>query len=305
MAQRVTAIFRTREDAERAADALVDMGADRSQISTIARGQEGMDDRSGWNGQHDKEGVVEPAREVGDSGAALTTTDAHDTGTGAVVGAVAGLAAGLLALTVPGIGLVLAAGPLALAAAGGAIAGGVYGSLRDIGIEEQHARGYEERVRGGHVLMTALVPSFDQGRTREILSEYGAEDISFNEDTSSMSTQFPAGESAMAQPAYTPVTTAEGSVATPVTDSMRDTTYAAPASSVMAGSSAMVGASAMGAAESNIAQGEAKQVEGEWRDRAADRTLNPFDDLAAKSEKAAGKLQEEYGEEEEVVHDRT
>jgi len=299
MAQRVTAIFRTRADAERAADALVDMGADRSQISTMARGQDGMDDRSGWTGQHDKEGVVEPAREVGDSGAALTTTDAHDTGTGAVVGAVAGLAAGLLALTVPGIGLVLAAGPLALAAAGGAIAGGVYGSLRDIGIEERHARGYEERVRGGHVLMTALVPSFDQGRTREILSEYCAEDISFNEDTSSMSTQFPAGESAMAQPAYTPVTTAEGSVATPATDSMRDTNYTAPASSVMAGSSTM------GAAESNIARGEAKQAEGEWRDRAADRTLNPLDDVAAKSEKAAGKLQEEYGEEEEVVHDRT
>ena len=69
-----------------------------------------------------------------DSGAALTTTDARDVAEGAVVGAVAGLAAGLLALTIPGVGLVLAAGPLALAAAGGAIAGGIYGGLRDIGI---------------------------------------------------------------------------------------------------------------------------------------------------------------------------
>src|SRR5262249_8320482 len=106
MAQRVTAIFPNREDAERAADALVDLGADRSQISTLERGQDGMDDRNGWTGQHDAHRFVEPAREVGDSGAPLTTSDEPDAAqgaaTGAAIGAVAGIAAGLASLMVPG-----------------------------------------------------------------------------------------------------------------------------------------------------------------------------------------------------------
>src|SRR5207249_9703858 len=134
------------------------------------------------------------AREVGDTGAPLTTTDEADAAkgaaTGAAIGAVAGIAAGLAALMVPGFGVIMAAGPLSWAiggavgtAAAGAVVGGVYGGLRDIGIEEHHARGYEERIRGGGVLMTALMPGFDPGRIREILSEYGAEDITLAEDT--------------------------------------------------------------------------------------------------------------------------
>jgi uncharacterized protein YjbJ (UPF0337 family)/uncharacterized membrane protein len=311
MAQRVTAIFHNREDAERAVDALVDLGAERSQISTLARGQDGMADETGWTGRHDAEGVVEPAREVGDSGAPLTTSDEPDAAqgaaTGAAIGAVAGIAAGLAALMVPGFGLVLTAGPLSWAlggaigtAAAGAVAGGVYGSLRDIGIEEHHARGYEERIRGGHVLLTALVPNFDQGRAREILSRYGGDDISFTDDMSTLERQFPAGESALAQPGYSPTSAAGPTVAAPLAGSMGDTT-SAPSSA----SASMAGSSATGDYNSHIARGEAKQAEGEWRDRAADRTVNPLDDLAAKGEKAAGKVEEEYGEEEEAVRDRT
>jgi len=303
MAQRVTAVFPTREDAQRAADALVDVGADRSQISMLARGQDGLATDAGRS----HEGVIEPAREVGDSGAPLTTSEEPDAAqgavTGAAIGAVAGIAAGLASLMIPGFGLIMAAGPLSWAlggaigtAAAGAVAGGVYGSLRDIGIEEQHARGYEERIKGGHVLMTALMPDFDQSQTRAILAEYGGEDISFADDTRSLGRQFPAGESAMAQPAYQSTYPAGETVTPAVTDSMRDSTYAA--------SPLVNDPMTLGSAERNMARGTAKQVEGEWRDRAADRTLNPLDDVAAKSEKAAGKLQEEYGEEEEVVRDR-
>lgn len=324
MAQRVSAVFPDRDAAERAADALVDLGADRGQISTLSRGQDGMADQAAWTGRHDKEGVVEPAREVGDSGAPLTTSDEPDAAqgaaTGAAIGAVAGIAAGLASLMVPGFGLILAAGPLSWAlggaigtAAAGAVAGGVYGSLRDIGIEEHHARGYEERIRGGHVLMTALVPSFDQGRVRDILAEYGGEDISFTDDMSSMERQFPAGESAMAQPGYSSTAAAGSSMTAPMAGSTLDSTYAAPAAGSVSASPYAAPASSMAstadvssaaAGDSHVARGEAKQIEGEWRDRAADRTLNPLDDLAAKGEKAAGKVEEEYGEEEEVVRDR-
>jgi uncharacterized protein YjbJ (UPF0337 family) len=324
MAQRVTAIFPNREDAERAVDALVDLGADRSHISTLARGQNGMADRTGWTGRHDADGVVEPAREVGDSGAPLTTTDEPDAAqgaaTGAAIGAVAGIAAGLAALMVPGFGLVLAAGPLSWAlggaigtAAAGAVAGGVYGSLRDIGIEEHHARGYEERIRGGHVLMTAMIPDLDRDHVRDILSEYDAEDISFADDTASLGSQFPAGDSAMAQPAYSSTAVPGSTMAAPIAESTLESPYAVPASGGTSSSPYAAPASSLsstadmpvsGAYDSHVARGEAKQAAGEARDRAADRTLNPLDDLAAKGEKIAGKVEEEYGEEEEVVRDR-
>src|SRR5690242_12991866 len=105
MAQRVAAIFPTRDAAERAADALVDLGADRGHISVIARGEAGKAAAAVDRGEEHH--VVEPAREVGDSGAPLTTSEHGDTAKGAAIGAVAGLVGGLLALTVPGIGLVM------------------------------------------------------------------------------------------------------------------------------------------------------------------------------------------------------
>lgn len=181
MAQRVAAIFDSRAEAERAADALVDMGAERDQISLLAKGEDGGAAQSSTPHAHADGAMVEPAREVGDSGAALTTTDGGDVAHGATIGAVAGIAAGLLALMVPGIGLVLAAGPLAMAAASGAIAGGVYGGLRDIGINEQHARGYEEHVRSGRVLLTGLLDHAEETPVRAALEEHGGHEITFHE----------------------------------------------------------------------------------------------------------------------------
>jgi hypothetical protein len=195
MAQRVAAVFHNRNAAERAADALVGMGADRAHISMLARGEDGKTTTTTPTTMHTSAArtgageVVEPAREVGDAGAPLTTTDKGDAAKGAAIGAAAGLAAGLLALTIPGIGLVLAAGPLAMAMGSGAIAGGVYGGLRDIGVDEKYARSYEERIRSGGVLLTALIPtSTSENRVLDVLSNHGAEDVSFAQDTSAART---------------------------------------------------------------------------------------------------------------------
>jgi uncharacterized protein YjbJ (UPF0337 family) len=310
MAQRVTAIFTNREDAERTADALVALGADRSHISTVVRHEDRPVDTA--TARPHSEHLIEPAREVGDAGAPLTTTDEPDAArgaaAGAVIGAVAGILAGAAMLAVPGFGLVLAAGPLSWAiggavgaTVGGAVAGGVYGSLRDIGISEPHARAYEERIRGGDVLMTALLPNLDEPRVRSVLAEHHAEDVTFVDDTSTLATNFPAGEAAMAQSAAQPAYAQDRTLMTaPPNERMMDTSSTAPASvsATYVESTTVVGHSP------NIARGEAKQVEGEQRDRAADRILNPSDDMAAKGEKAAGKLQEEYGEEEETVDQR-
>src|SRR3954452_8454086 len=81
-----------------------------------------------------------------------------DAGIGAAIGGVGGLllsAAG--ALTIPVIGPILAAGPIAAALTGagiGAAAGGLIGALTESGIPEDEAKHYAEGVRRGDVLVT-------------------------------------------------------------------------------------------------------------------------------------------------------
>jgi hypothetical protein len=82
-------------------------------------------------------------------------------GIGAAIGAVLGTGASLIAaaglLPIPGIGPVLAAGPLAAALAGagvGAAAGGVVGGLVAQGVPEDDATRYAEGVRRGGALIT-------------------------------------------------------------------------------------------------------------------------------------------------------
>jgi hypothetical protein len=191
MAQRVTATFDNWEDAERASAALADLGIAREYITTLSR----RDDDAAADRDDAADDFVEPAREVGDSGAPLTTTDEHEAakgaGVGAAVGAAAGIAAGLAMMMVPGFGLVTAGGALAWAlggavgtAAAGAVAGGVYGALKDLGIEGEHARQYEEHIRGGRVLLSAVLPPMPEEQVRVALEEHNADHVTFTEDIS-------------------------------------------------------------------------------------------------------------------------
>ena len=77
--------------------------------------------------------------------------------TGGVLGGVAGFLVGISALVIPGIGPIVGSGILlsTLAGAGiGAAAGGLVGALTEHGIPEEDARGYEEHVRKGSILLT-------------------------------------------------------------------------------------------------------------------------------------------------------
>jgi len=81
-----------------------------------------------------------------------------DAGIGAALGGVGGLllsAAG--AITIPVIGPILAAGPIAAALTGagiGAATGGLIGALTESGVPEEDAKHYAEGVRRGDVLVT-------------------------------------------------------------------------------------------------------------------------------------------------------
>lgn len=113
------------------------------------------------------------------------TVDATDdvaagAGIGAAIGGLGGLLVGLGALAIPGVGPVIAAGPLlaALTGAGvGAVAGGIVGALVDLGIPDEDAHIYSEGLRRGHVLVVAQVPDASVNAVTSIMERPGLVDI--------------------------------------------------------------------------------------------------------------------------------
>ncbi|MCW1925834.1 DUF3341 domain-containing protein [Luteolibacter arcticus] len=102
--------------------------------------------------------------------------------TGGVLGGTLGLLAGIGALAIPGVGPLIAAGPLLAAlsgAAAGATVGGIAGGLIGLGIPEIEAKRYENRVSEGNILVSVHAVDGDEvDRAKEILKAAGAEDIS-------------------------------------------------------------------------------------------------------------------------------
>jgi uncharacterized membrane protein len=84
----------------------------------------------------------------------------------------------MIAVFIPGIGPLIAAGPLAGAIGGlsvGAGAGGLIGLLKDHGVSDEEADFYAEGVRRGGALVTVQYGAEDEEkRAREILQKHGA-----------------------------------------------------------------------------------------------------------------------------------
>jgi hypothetical protein len=100
--------------------------------------------------------------------------------TGGVVGGAAGLAASLMGLAIPGIGPIIAAGPIVslLTGAGvGAVAGGLIGGLTDMGVSRSDAEYYAEAVRRGGALVTVRADDARAERAADIMRSHGAIDI--------------------------------------------------------------------------------------------------------------------------------
>jgi uncharacterized membrane protein len=87
---------------------------------------------------------------------------------------------GLGALAVPGIGPIIAAGPLAATLAGatlGAATGGLIGAFTDLGISEEEAHVYVESVRRGGTVLTVKISDEMEDKVSEILRRHQAVDI--------------------------------------------------------------------------------------------------------------------------------
>jgi uncharacterized membrane protein len=102
--------------------------------------------------------------------------------TGGVTGGVLGLLAGIGALAIPGVGPLIAAGPIMAALSGaaiGAATGGLVGGLIGMGIPEIEAKRYEEKLRTGNYLIAVHVrDGSEKDRAKEIFKNAGAEDVS-------------------------------------------------------------------------------------------------------------------------------
>jgi len=108
----------------------------------------------------------------------------NETETGAVAGGVlggaAGLTASLVGLAIPGLGPVVAVGPLIamLTGAGaGAVAGGLIGALTRSGIPDERAGYYAEAVRRGGAIVSIRADESRAERAEEVLRENGAIDL--------------------------------------------------------------------------------------------------------------------------------
>jgi len=160
-AKTVIGLFDSMADAERGASALVDEGFPREEISIIA----------GDRRTEEETPKVGPLHEVGGH---------TEAGRDAAIGGMAGLVAGIVALAIPGVGPLLAIGPLAGAIGGlgiGAAAGGLIGALKDKGVSEEEAEFYEEGLRRGGAVVAVQVPDDRERDAKTALKEAGAADI--------------------------------------------------------------------------------------------------------------------------------
>lgn len=158
MEKAVVGIFRAEERAERAVRALKDAGFSEKEISVVER------DRRKAGGEGGGRDDTEVAGE--ELGAGVTW--------GGVVGGAAGLLASVGALAIPGIGPIVAAGPIA-ATLTGAATGGLAGGLVDWGIPEAEGRRVEEEVKRGATVVLVRTSDDRAHKAEGILREHGAE----------------------------------------------------------------------------------------------------------------------------------
>jgi len=163
MAKTIVGMFDSLTDAHSAVRELVTMGWSRDDISLVAGDTKG-----------------EYTTQTGTLSDEMSAT-ATGASTGAILGGLGGLLVGLGTLVIPGVGPLIAAGPLAttlLGAGVGAAAGGLLGALIDVGIPEEEANYYTEGVRRGGILVSVRA---EEGmmveRAVNILERHNAIDV--------------------------------------------------------------------------------------------------------------------------------
>src|SRR5687767_652180 len=156
----VLGLFDDASAAAAAARELRGLGVPRERVSIVAR-------------THDEEGAVAQA-----SGAS-PGAEIEDSAPASRLGELGGHLLAAIALVMPGIGPIVADGPLAagLGEAAGHLAGGVARTLESAGLPRPEADRWEERIRSGAVLVGAHVQEPQVDEARDVLSRTGGHEI--------------------------------------------------------------------------------------------------------------------------------
>jgi uncharacterized protein (TIGR02271 family) len=166
--RRATGLFYSRDEAEAAIRDLKNHGFNMDRVSVIAK------DGNNIAGTESTENIGNKADEGAATGAL----------TGGALGGITGLLVGLGALAIPGIGPILLAGATAttlattLAGAGiGAAAGGLVGGLVGLGIPEERAKLYSDRVASGSFLVMVEGREDEMDSVVDIMRRHGVEEL--------------------------------------------------------------------------------------------------------------------------------
>ncbi|MBI2827791.1 MAG: hypothetical protein HYX77_00790 [Acidobacteria bacterium] len=156
----VLALFGDADAAAAAARNLRALGVPRERVSIVAR-------------SHDEEGEV--ARAAG----ASPGSEIEDSAPASRLGALGAHLLAAIALVMPGLGPIVADGPLAagLGEAAGHLAGGITGTLEHAGLPRTEARRWEARIRGGAFLVGAHVQEHQIADARDALARAGGNDV--------------------------------------------------------------------------------------------------------------------------------
>ena len=157
-------IYRNRSSAENGVDALRQEGFRNTDISVLFPENEGTKDFA-----HEKNTKAPEGATTG-------------VVSGGIAGGVLGWLTGIGALAIPGLGPLIAAGPIVAALAGagalGAV-GGMIGALAGMGIPEYEAKRYEGRIKKGGILLSVHCDNSEwTKKAKQILEDSGAEDVS-------------------------------------------------------------------------------------------------------------------------------
>jgi hypothetical protein len=166
-------IYATATQAEVGVDMLITKGFKSAGISVLLPEHP--------NNQPESQGAKVAARPTPQTTKAGSASAVGATAGGALFGALA-LLAGAGALAIPGVGPLIAAGPLVAGLAGlglGGAVGGLGGALVGMGLPEDEAKRYLNQIGAGHTLLVVHCDTLvDVLKAKDILVAAGAADVS-------------------------------------------------------------------------------------------------------------------------------
>lgn len=161
----VVGLYDDLPDARRVVNDLIDAGVPEGNINLIAGDPEG------------RYATQLAGREAEDDEAEAAADGAV---AGGILGGLGGLLLGLGAFAIPGLGPVVAAGPLAAGLIGagiGAASGGLIGALVEWGVSEEEAEFYLEGVRRGGMLVAVKTSDEQADEVAEMMDQAGLIDL--------------------------------------------------------------------------------------------------------------------------------